>query len=724
MRRIRPGFVLLMCLFLGMSASANSISDSLNLYIQGLKEKAISENNKAELAAINKQIGVNYQRLQAYDSAINYYQKALVFASKARLDDLKSSLWYNLGLTYRLKSEYQAAMVYAEQALEADKVLGDTNSMTASLNLVALIYQDWGNYEKALEFRIQALELSELSANQIEVANSTYNLGNLYLKLGKQDKAKENFIASHDAFENLLQLTPNDENLKLGLSETLYSLAGIYMAEGDLDKAQQEYSKALILKKAISDKVGMGTCMQQIGLVKLQQKDYDGARQTFFSALGLKNAVGDKKGVALINFYIANLYFEQLQFVESKAFINRSLLVAKAIGDKELLRENFNLLYLIDRAQNKHKDALLNHELFKAYADSVLNENTTKVVEELNVRYETDKKEKENQLLTQENEINTLTIEKQKAVGRYLVGIIVSVLVILAILYKLFQSKKKSHKLIEHKNHLLGEQNTQIEKQKKVIERKNRDMTDSIVYARRIQESMLTNVVKLNSLLSEAFIYFKPKDIVSGDFYWFGEKDGKIIISAIDCTGHGVPGAFMSMLGNTFLNQIVFNMGITSPKDILLELSKEVQIALKQEETKNRDGMDMALCTIDLKNKMVEFSGAKNPLVLVKNGEVQRIKGDKAPIGLSYGENTAFTNHQIPLDSTSQFYMFSDGYADQFGGPDNKKFMIKRFQQLLFDNHDKPMAEQQHILSDKMDEWMGNGEQIDDILVVGFKLSV
>jgi len=286
----------------------------------------------------------------------------------------------------------------------------------------------------------------------------------------------------------------------------------------------------------------------------------------------------------------------------------------------------------------------------------------------------------------------------------------------------MYRSKQKTNKIISHKNKLLNEQNIQIGNQKKEIEHKNKNLTDSIVYAKRIQDAMLNDVKLLNEILDDAFILFKPKDIVSGDFYWFGQKNNKFIFSAIDCTGHGVPGAFMSMLGNSFLNQIVFNLGITSPDIILEKLSSEVQSALKQADTNNQDGMDMALCTIDLKTKTVEFAGAKNPLVYIQNGNIERIKGDRLPIGISYGKETSFEKHLIKPKGPSYFYMFSDGYIDQFGGPVNSKFMIKQLQNLLVEIHKKPMEKQREILDATICDWMKDEDQTDDILVVGFKL--
>ncbi len=269
---------------------------------------------------------------------------------------------------------------------------------------------------------------------------------------------------------------------------------------------------------------------------------------------------------------------------------------------------------------------------------------------------------------------------------------------------------------IEAKNEILSEQN-------KEISEKNASITASINYAKRIQEAMLPLKEKISHGLPENFILFKPRDIVSGDFYWYSEKNGKIIYTAVDCTGHGVPGALMSMIGSEILTTIVNSNGITKADKILSEMNNYVVKALKQEtESLSQDGMDMALCVIDKENKTVEFAGAKNPLVYITNGELKQIKASRYGIGGYQEEEKTYNSELIQYESPAWFYMFSDGFQDQFGGPKNRKFMIKRLKQLLFDIHYKPMEEQKEILDKVIEEWMKNTAQTDDIILIGFKL--
>jgi len=256
-------------------------------------------------------------------------------------------------------------------------------------------------------------------------------------------------------------------------------------------------------------------------------------------------------------------------------------------------------------------------------------------------------------------------------------------------------------------------------------EKVKKHITDSIYYARRIQNAILPSFSMISEHLSNYFIYYLPKDIVSGDFYWVHEVDGLFIIAAIDCTGHGVPGAFMSIVGFNQLNYVVTVKKARSACKILDELNKGVITTLNENTGENsiKDGMDIALCVLDLKAAKAEFAGANNPLILIRNNMLTRYKGDRFPIGAYEGDDPQnFTNNIIDLNSEDCLYLFSDGYADQFGGLDGKKFMYKRFEQLLLEIHTLPMDEQKETLNNRLLKWKGSNDQVDDILVIGIRI--
>jgi len=279
-------------------------------------------------------------------------------------------------------------------------------------------------------------------------------------------------------------------------------------------------------------------------------------------------------------------------------------------------------------------------------------------------------------------------------------------------------------KLYESLEDKVRERTAEVVKQKEIIEEKNKNITDSIIYAKRIQDATLPAKELVRNYLHDSFVLFKPKDIVSGDFYWIERVDDTILFAVVDCTGHGVPGAFLSLIGHNSLNQIVNELKIYQPNKILEELNRIVSKTLHNstEGTINiKDGMDMAICSLNLTTNLLQFSGAFNPLYLVRDGNMEEIKGDKFPIGAGFTQNPEFTNNVIQLKEGDCIYLFSDGYADQFGGPKGKKFKYSRFKEILVEINDKDMSEQHDILNQMIEEWQGDLEQIDDVCVIGIR---
>ncbi len=265
-----------------------------------------------------------------------------------------------------------------------------------------------------------------------------------------------------------------------------------------------------------------------------------------------------------------------------------------------------------------------------------------------------------------------------------------------------------------------------LENKNEVIAQKNNDITSSINYAKRIQDAMLTKSKSSSKILSNSFIYFKPRDIVSGDFYYFNQVKNKTIVAAIDCTGHGVPGAFMSLIGNNLLNQIIENEKITEPSQILIALDKNVSDVLNQSHSDMRDGMDVALCVIDLKQNKIEYAGAKNPLIYIQDQIIETVKADRVSVGGNFDnkKEVSFTTHTLLIDKPTTFYIYSDGFQDQFGGQKDKKYTTKRFRQTLLQASEKSFSLQEEFLETEFQNWKGkNTTQVDDVLVIGFEIN-
>ena len=308
------------------------------------------------------------------------------------------------------------------------------------------------------------------------------------------------------------------------------------------------------------------------------------------------------------------------------------------------------------------------------------------------------------------------------------------VLIILSILSVIFYIKNREKKL-KKENRILEEkvqertievvkQKEEIEKQRDLIESANKDITDSIKYASKIQAAVIPPVNYLEKIFTESFIINQPKAIVSGDFYWLTKIEHKTVVALADCTGHGVPGAFMSMLGVTLLNEIVNHKKITNASEILNQLRKNIIISLRQshEDTTPSDGMNISLIVIDHAKDELFFAGAFNPLLIVRNNKIITIKADRMPIGIYHQKNIDFTSHKIDLNTGDMIYLYTDGYPDQFGGEDDRKFTTRQFKSLLLDIHQKPMTVQKIVLENTMEKWMNGTEQIDDITVMGIRM--
>jgi serine phosphatase RsbU (regulator of sigma subunit) len=294
---------------------------------------------------------------------------------------------------------------------------------------------------------------------------------------------------------------------------------------------------------------------------------------------------------------------------------------------------------------------------------------------------------------------------------------------VIVIAWFLFRSQTRSliktKKLLKEKELILS----QIESQRADLEYKNKGITDSLIYAQRIQEALLPSEEYFRRHFKESFILYRPKDIISGDFYWIGEKNNKVFVVAADCTGHGVPGALMSMIGHDLLDKIINVDNVEQPSEVLNIMSKGLEKTFSREKNVGiiiRDGMDMGLCVVDKANRKIEFSGAFFPLYIIRDNRLLELKGDKYTLGMT-PEGAGYTNNKIDLLENDMMYLFSDGYVDQFGGADDKKFMYRRFKYLLMTIHRFSVDDQKSILDGNMKTWMGNTPQIDDILVMGFK---
>lgn len=533
-----------------------------------------------------------------------------------------------------------------------------------------------------------------------------------------------------------------------------YEIAGIFFQQRKLHEAIDQLNTTLSYSEKINNNNISKSAWYTLGLAYMDLKEYNDALKYFKKSLKLAETEKDQLTVADNAVGIAQSYAAMGRHKRSIEPLEQALAIYTKLEQAELRQYCYSLLseYHHSLGNTAKANEYLSHYSLMANENNRQRqlskmEERINIVEaeksatqyELNVKESeleeqsqqllraedslrevhelTEKQQLEINLLNTEKELSEMSMREQEArikndrlLRNSLIGGVVLAGALICVIFIDYRRKIRTNQKIHQQN---------------------LNIKSSINYAQRIQQAMLP-VVTDEGPLSDSFILFKPRDIVSGDFYWFAELERKIsgekdfAIAAVDCTGHGIPGAFMSMIGMNSLNGII-NRGIRHTDEVLLTLHNDIKSALRQDETGNRDGMDMALCLIRKQEKILEFSGAKNPLIYIQDNELYHIKGDTHAIGGGSGKvqrEVSFKRHEIKLDQPTMIYIFSDGYADQFGGPDSMKFMSKRFKELLMEIHHLPLEEQKTILNDTFEEWRGKGRQIDDILVIGFKLNL
>ncbi len=610
-------------------------------------------------------------------------------------------------------ANFQRSLTYYYPAAVLAEKFGDEAIIYEVYGQIFNACAHLGDYPKAQEIALKALALGEKTNNTRVMASQYNNIGFLYTKQNKYEKAKEYLVK----YVELAEKVGNE-----GMMANAYNnMAEIHEIEKDYEAAREKLFKALKMYEAIDvsnkKKDPLNNHMMQyisltynnIASLYRSSKDIKTALKYSLKCLETASKVSINK-YDLSVYYITNgnLYTLLGEYNKAKPAIEKGLSIANEIGHKEDQELAFLALSDMYAAKKDYEHAAYYHEKFTLVKNELLNERNLKQMTEVNTRYESEKKDKE--LIKKDVEIGAQISEaKQKTIIRNvsLVGFLL-VLLLAVFIYRGNIIKRKA--------------NEKMSEQKRIIEHKNKEITDSIQYARRIQKALLANEALLSKHLHEHFVLYKPKDIVSGDFYWAHEVNGKFLICVADCTGHGVPGAFMSLLNISFLNESVIEKKMEAPDMILNSVRQSLVNTLNTEGNENsKDGMDCVLCAFDHKKNIMSYTAANNSFYIIRHNEIIVSNVDKMPVGRSPRENEAFSLSHFELKDGDMIYLLTDGYADQFGGPKGKKFRYKQLEDLLLTIHQLPMVEQQKLMNDTIDQWKSDIEQVDDILITGIK---
>jgi serine phosphatase RsbU (regulator of sigma subunit) len=584
-------------------------------------------------------------------------------------------------------------------------------------NNIGLLFLDKSQYEKALENFIEAAKVSESISDRKTMAMSMENIGIVYKSQHLYEKALLNFSGSLKVFTEL--------NDKMSQANVYTDLGSLYYDLGDNEKALEYFLQSLKLMEELGDKGGIAGGYNNVAVIYEEMKNYSKAMEYHKKSLRLSREQLNTRSVSSSLYNIALIYKNQENYENAIRYIDSAVIYAKEVDALEYIKEYYGTLSEIFYSKGDYKTSLHYYTLLFAVKDTLLNQDRNKMIVEMSTKYQTEKKERENQILKQQNDLQNLSINRQRIISYSIAGGLILVLVLAFFIYRGYRQKQKANILLGRQNSEIVKQKNIIEEKNRIVEEKNKDITDSIRYAKRLQSAILKPEDQLGSCFEDGFILFRPKDIVSGDFYWF-EKFGRVsMIAAADCTGHGVPGAFMSIIGCNLLSQAVNEYAITQPAAILNSVNKGLSKVLQQkmERASVTDGMDIALCTFDPESMMVEYSGAYNPLWLYRDGEITEFKGDKFPVGAFVdNEVRIFKNNEIPVKKGDVIYLFSDGFADQFGGPNGKKFKYQQLKSLLCNIGSEEGKVQKAALEKTFISWCGDLEQVDDVLVVGVKI--
>jgi serine phosphatase RsbU (regulator of sigma subunit) len=693
MKKARQLFIIIFFAIYQTAGAQNNIVDSLKLVLKECKE---------DTTKVNILISICRNEYKTFpDSALVHGNEALTLSEK--LNYQKGMAYANkfIGLGYYYHANFWEAIKVWRLSLSSFEAINDKVGIANMLSNIGATYANQGDDVMALEFHLKSLKAAEEVQDTLRIVTSMINIGLIYLnKPGTQDKA-------YQYYKSALPLSDKIKNYD-AIGTAAVNMGEIYFRREAYDSALFYYNKSREAFKK-SNSIAISYTLTNIGKVYTKTGDFQKAIEVQKEGYNIAKQSDAKMEMTSTLLGLAETYSMAGDIKMAIITYNEAQELAKKIRANKELKQAYEGLSVSYAKMSDYSNALKYQTLLTNIKDTLYIAANDLNLISLSLNYEIDKRQTQITLLTKGNELKEVIIKKQKFTQRtFIIGFVIAILVALQT-YRNYRRKVRTNELLA--------------KQKDEIEIINKNLTDSINYAERIQSAMFPSEGILSEDLFEYFILFKPLDIVSGDFYWFKQSNNSIFVAAADCTGHGVPGAFMSILGLTFLNELVHNTVALNANDILTRLKDHVIKTLHQTQnyTSARDGMEMALFILDLESKKLQFSGARRPLYLIRENQLSELAGDRMPLGISDDGESPFTNKEIEFQKNDIVYLFSDGYVDQLGGPERKTFKTKKFKDMLLNNSHMSMDEQKEFLDTTLEEWRGNVEQIDDILVIGVK---
>ncbi|MBK8925481.1 MAG: tetratricopeptide repeat protein [Crocinitomicaceae bacterium] len=702
-----------------------------------LTQRALCVNvDSIRQVAINSS-DVNAQ-LKAMLSLSSYYLRTDTLASKqwsatalslAREEKNISGIILShesFGRYYTEQGRYDSALYYLEYAIANYNTSDFANEIAACYISIGNVYDIQSDYQKALEAYLKAEEQYQVNNYKHGIGLAQMGIGNIYTTTGQHDEAKIYFRRS---YQNLL------ESSEIYASWSMNNLATAMTELGEYDSAIFFFEKSLEIKLKNNDVYGASYTYTDLGALYFKLNEFDLALSYYLKALETKETLEGISKETLSKSYLdmGTIYYKKKNYLSAIFYAEQSLNYAIDCSSVLYQSHAFELLADLYQVTGDYKKGCEMLSTLIELKDSVQKSLYNQNLSELRTKYDLEQKQKEIELLNTSNRLSQLEAEQARAKTRvmmfYLIGSVVVILVVTILGISLFRTVRAKNLA----NTLLKKTNTEVQLQKEIVEEKNKEIMDSINYAKRIQNAILPSTRIIAENLPQSFILYKPKDIVAGDFYWLEKREDLIFFAAADCTGHGVPGAMVSVICNNGLNRSVREHKITDPGKILDKTREIIIREFEKSDDEVKDGMDISLVVLqknpiaqhDIKDQryLLKWAGANNPLWIFRKEkeEIEEIKADKQPIG-KFSAGTPFTTHTLEVCTGDTLYIFTDGFQDQFGGEKGKKYKSANFKNLLLSIANQPMDIQKQLLAENLESWRGTLEQVDDVCVVGVRV--
>ena len=639
------------------------------------------------------------------DLATKYVNLSIDFASKTK--DIKgfAMALYNKGVFEGEHGNLDSSDFYISKSIIQYQKINNISGISNCKMAFGFNMYDKADFTEALSFFLGAVKLKENIKDLKGQAAAYVWIGNIYNSgLNKPSLALPYFQKAL-----AIQAELKDES---NMAYTYNNIGNAYYFQKKYPEALTNYLKSAEIKERLNNKKGLASSFDNIGNVYFDLVDYKKAEDYYLRALKIKEEFGDKKGINTSYVNIGNLFFKQKKYNEAIEIHTKALANSKEINNKEGMRESANSLSASHQAIGNLAKALEYYKYSVGINDSIINTDFNYQIAEMQTKYDVEKKD-----LELEKNKADIEIEKNKRFITY--GALAFFIILFTLAIWAFNQKRKSGKLLETKNSQLENANQLITHQKEELGEKQKEILDSIYYAKKIQNALLASEELLLKNLLDHFILFKPKDIVSGDFTWATIKDNLFYIACCDSTGHGVPGAFMSLLNIGFLSEAIKERNITEPEKIFDYVRSRLIETIGNDHQK--DGFDGILICIDINTKHITYAAANNSPILIHNEEIIFMKANKMPVGEGI-KTDPFDTIAMNYKKGDTLYLYTDGYPDQFGGPKGKKFKYKQLEELLKLHSNLPMGDQKETLDLCFEQWRGDLEQVDDVCIVGITL--